>query len=123
MQLFFQMEAQDDFSKEAQDKFIANFNTENDQLEYMHSVLNAYSVNRDAIDYDIENSSVKWHIKRMAKVDLAILRLAITEIKYLNDNDIPAQVAINEAINLAKKFSNEDSGKFINGLLGKVINN
>ena len=123
MQLLFQMEAQNDFSKEAQDKFIQNFNAENDQMDYIHKVLVAYIANKDEIDQDIENASVKWHIERIAKVDLAILRLAITEVKYLKDKDIPTQVAINEAINLAKKFSSEDSGKFINGLLGKVAKN
>ena len=123
MQLLFQMEAQSDFSKDAQDKFLENYNSENDQMNYIHKVLVAYIANKDEIDSDIENSSVKWHLDRIAKVDLAILRLAITEIKYLKDKDIPTQVAINEAINLAKKFSSDESGKFINGLLGKVANN
>ena len=120
MQLFFQMEAQNDFTKDAQDKFLENYTEANDQLGYIHNVLVAYVANQDEIDNDIENASVKWHLERIAKVDLAILRLAITEIKYLHDKDVPAQVAINEAINLAKKYSSEDSGKFINGLLGKV---
>ena len=123
MQLFFQMEAQNDFTKESQEKFLANFNDAKDQLGYIHNVLVAYIANKDEIDNDIEGASVKWHLDRIAKVDLAILRLAITEIKYLKDKDIPSQVAINEAINMAKKYSSEDSGKFINGLLGKVVNN
>ena len=120
MQLIFQMEAQNDFTKAAQDKFIENANVDKDQLDYCQRVLIAYIANKDEIDNDIENASVKWHIDRIAKVDLAILRLAVTEIKYLKDKDIPVQVAINEAVNLAKKFGSEESGKFVNGLLGKV---
>ena len=56
----------------------------------------------------------------MSKVDLAIMRLALGEIKY--GEDVPQAVAINEAINLAKKYSTEQSSKFIHGVLGAIVN-
>jgi N utilization substance protein B len=55
----------------------------------------------------------------MAKVDLAILRLSAAEILYLED--VPDSASINEAVDMAKKFGGDDSGKFINGILGKVV--
>ena len=56
----------------------------------------------------------------MPAVDLAILRLALTEIHYMEN--IPVSVSINEAVNMAKKFSTEKSASFINGVLGKIVN-
>lgn len=68
----------------------------------------------------IDESAINWSISRMANVDIAILRLAIYEIKY--DDDIPMTVAINEAVELAKKYGGENSPKFINGILANVVN-
>ena len=62
---------------------------------------------------------VRWKIDRISKVDLSILRLAIFEILHMNE--IPASVSINEAVELAKKYSSKESASFINGLLGKVL--
>ena len=78
-------------------------------------------LDRDNIDDIIQKSSTSWDIKRIAKVDLSILRVAITEILYLSD--IPDKVSINEAIDLAKKYGDENSYKFVNGLLGKIVKN
>jgi len=68
------------------------------------------------IDNDINRFSTKWKTTRMPKVDLAIMRLAIGEMKYAED--VPHAVAINEAINIAKKYSTDNSAKFIHGVLG-----
>lgn len=73
----------------------------------------------DVIDGLIQESTVGWTKDRIAKVDLAILRLALYEILYRDD--IPDSVSINEAIELAKKYSTDESGSFINGILGKII--
>ena len=120
MQLLFQMEAQNDYTKASQEKFIVNFARENIKDQYIDNCIEAYIANRNDIDKLIEEASDKWHINRMAKVDLAILRLAVTEIKFLKDSDVPNQVSINEAVNMAKKFGSDDSQKFINGILGKI---
>ncbi|MDO5441488.1 MAG: transcription antitermination factor NusB [Bacillota bacterium] len=120
MQLLFQMEAQNDYTKASQEKFIVNFAGENIKDQYIDNCIETYIANRNDIDKLIEEASDKWHINRMAKVDLAILRLAVTEIKFLKDSDVPNQVSINEAVNMAKKFGSDNSQKFINGILGKI---
>lgn len=70
------------------------------------------------IDALINEKSTDWKTKRMNKVDLAILRLAVYEMKW--DEDIPTGVAINEAVELAKRFSGGESPAFVNGVLGRL---
>lgn len=72
----------------------------------------------DDIDAVIEQVSDGWRIERIGKTELAILRLAVYEMKY--DSDVPFKVAINEAVELAKIYCNGDAKSFINGLLAKV---
>lgn len=69
------------------------------------------------IDSMLDEKADKWSVKRMGKVDLTLLRLAIFEIEF--DEDIPTGVAINEAVELAKKFGQNESPAFINGILAK----
>lgn len=71
----------------------------------------------DEIDEKLNMTAEGWQTKRMGKVDLTILRLAVYEIKY--DEDIPTGVAINEAVELAKKFGQDSSPAFVNGVLAK----
>jgi N utilization substance protein B len=73
---------------------------------------------RDAIDEEIKKHAKNWDLPRMAAVDRNILRLAIYEM--LHREDIPPVVSINEAVDIAKKFSTQESGKFVNGILDKV---
>jgi len=73
---------------------------------------------RDAIDEHIKKHVQNWDFNRIAAVDRNILRLAIFEM--LHREDIPFVVSINEAVDIAKKFSTQDSGKFVNGILDKV---
>ena len=118
MKLIFQMEAQNDYSVEMRDKFYKEYAQGASQKEYMNGLLDAIIVNRDVIDSAIDKYSDNWKIGRMAKVDLAITRLAVAEIMLLED--VPDSVAINEAIVIAKKYSTDESSKFINGILGKI---
>ena len=69
------------------------------------------------IDEAINSATSGWDTKRMAKVDLTIIRLAVYEIKY--DDSVPTGVAINEAVELAKKFGQDGSPAFVNGVLAK----
>jgi N utilization substance protein B len=71
------------------------------------------------IDQIISEVSSGWKLNRMGKVDLTILRLAVFEMRF--DDDIPVKVAINEAVELAKKFGGNDSPGFVNGILAKLI--
>lgn len=73
---------------------------------------------REEIDERIKKHAQNWDLHRMAVVDRNVLRLAIYEMLFRDD--IPPVVSINEAVDIAKKFSTEDSGKFVNGLLDKV---
>ena len=72
----------------------------------------------DEIDTLINEHTTGWKTGRMNKVDLTILRLAVYEMKW--DEDVPTGVAINEAVNLAKKYSSEDGASFVNGVLAKL---
>ena len=75
--------------------------------------------NLEEIDKIIsDHLSAKWKLNRISKVSLSILRLAVYEIKYVED--IPSNVSINEAVELSKKFSGEEEYKFVNGILGAV---
>lgn len=84
-------------------------------LDEVNGVLN----NLEIIDEIINKYSSDWKVNRMASSDRNILRLAIYEI--LHRDDIPASVSINEAVEMAKKYGDEKSYKFINGLLGSVV--
>jgi len=72
----------------------------------------------EEIDAILNEKATGWKTSRMNKVDLAILRLAVYEIKW--DDDVPVKVAINEAVELAKKFSGEEGPAFVNGVLAKI---
>jgi N utilization substance protein B len=74
--------------------------------------------NREAIDKQIEALAKNWDFERIAKIDLAILRIAMFEM--LHRTDIPPVVSINEAIDISKEFSNADSKRFINGILDRL---
>ena len=119
MQLLVQTEAQQDFSDELKDSYLANIAGVRNQLDYINTMFEKVKENLQLIDDVIDNNSDRWRVTRMPKVDLAILRLAVAEMLFADD--IPCEVSINEAVNLAKKFSTDDSGKFINGILSKVI--
>ncbi|MFH1826272.1 MAG: transcription antitermination factor NusB [bacterium] len=73
---------------------------------------------REEVDKKISGLAIDWALDRIGKVDRSILRLTIAEI---DQGVTPASVAINEAVELAKKYSNEESGKFINGILGAYV--
>lgn len=74
----------------------------------------------DEIDSSIQSVAQNWNISRMAVVDRNVLRLATYEL--LHCKDIPPKVAINEAIELGKRYSTSNSGEFINGILDKIMN-
>jgi N utilization substance protein B len=76
--------------------------------------------NRTSLDERIQQHAENWDLHRMAVVDRNVLRLAIYEMLFRDD--IPPIVSINEAVDVAKKFSTKDSGKFVNGILDKIKN-
>lgn len=85
---------------------------------YTLELISTLKANRDAIDQTLSQALVDWQLSRLAWIDRDILRLAVTEIQYLG---IPDRVAINEAVELAKRYSGEDGHRFINGVLRRVV--
>lgn len=98
--------------------FVENENIE-EEKKYIKSVLTGICENISEIDAIILSKLKNWNLERIAKIDLAILRLAIYEIKYVED--IPVKVSANEAVELAKMYGNTDSKSFVNGVIAKVI--
>ncbi|MCL2436620.1 MAG: transcription antitermination factor NusB [Clostridiales bacterium] len=119
MQLLFQMEAQNEYSDDIKTTFFKENLKDNNQKEYLEQMYALISEYLPAADDLIESCSENWKIDRMCKVDLAMMRTAVLEIMYMND--IPESVSVNEAVDIAKKYGTEDSGKFVNGVLGKVV--
>ena len=91
--------------------------SEQDQ-EYMKKKYAHVKEHLEEIDAQLNSASRGWKTKRMSRVDLAALRLAVYEMEY--DADVPTGVAINEAVELAKRFGGDASGSFVNGVLGKI---
>ncbi|TCS69581.1 NusB antitermination factor [Faecalimonas umbilicata] len=90
------------------------------EKEYIRIKYAAIAEKVEMIDEKINASVTGWKTSRMGKVDLTILRLAVYEIEW--DEEVPQGVAINEAVELAKRYGGEESPSFINGVLGKIVN-
>ena len=106
-------ELMDDYFEDNQDDLM-----EDTDMEYLADVLEGVLKNKDALDAFIEKYLVKWKLNRISKINLSILRLGTYELLY--KKDIPQKVSISEAVEIAKKFSDETSGAFINGVLDKI---
>lgn len=118
MKLLYQLEFQKD-DREEQINYVLEENSLIDKdRDYVTDVVEGVVKNLSYLDKMIEDLSKGWKIGRISKVDLSIMRLSIYEICFRND--IPYSVSVNEAVELAKKYSNEDAGSFVNGILSKV---
>ena len=94
-------------------------NVKAEDLAYMTQKCNDIIAKLSEIDEAINASTTGWKTSRMGKVDLSIIRLAVYEIKY--EEDVPAKVAINEAVELAKLYGTDNSASFVNGVLAKFV--
>lgn len=119
MQVLFQMSLNNDYSDKALESYLDNFAFGELETEYIVDAIEKVVKNLEFIDSAIETNIQGWEINRLARVDLSILRIAIYEILYRED--IPIQVSINEAIEISKKYSTEDSFRFVNGVLGGFV--
>jgi transcription antitermination protein NusB len=88
-------------------------------IEYITNILRGVTENTEKIDNIISKYLINWKIDRLSKIDLSILRLAVYEITF--EEEIPSIVSINEAIELAKEYSPDITGAFINGVLGRLV--
>ncbi|GAE87657.1 transcription antitermination factor NusB [Acetivibrio straminisolvens] len=118
MKLLYQLEIQKDSKEEQVNNTLEQYDLNDNDREYILDIVKGVFDHKEEIDRAIEKYSKGWKLSRISKVDLAILRLAVYEICYRED--IPFTVSINEAVELAKNYSGEESGSFINGILGKV---
>ena len=87
-------------------------------LGFCNEILTAYKDNKDEIEMGLKKYLVGYNLERVYKIDLALMYVAVTEIKYLNT---PSAVAVNEVVEIAKLYSTEKSPKFINGVLSSYI--
>lgn len=123
MELLFQIS----INKDSVGEVIENFkeNTDYDineiDMDYVKRILNGVQENVEDIDNTIEKHLISWKLNRISRINLAILRLCTYEMLY--ENDIPDKVSINEALELAKKYSEDKSVPFLNGVLDKIIKN
>ncbi len=100
------------------DYWAQNPDFEEEVREFANRLARGTSENRKEIDSIIQKAADNWELERMAVVDRNIMRFAVFELIFCED--IPPKVTINEAVNIAKKFSQEESGKFVNGVLDKI---
>lgn len=100
--------------------YIENNNlTDKNAQKYIKDAVNGIQSNKEEIENQIKkNLKEDWKIERISKIDLAILKLAIYEIKY---TETPFKVVINEAVELAKKYGEDTSKNFVNGILASVV--
>lgn len=118
MHILFQMDAQDDCSEELRDLLLDGKSIPKQHQDYIDAIFAIIKAHLPELDDLINRHSDKWETSRMPKTDLAILRLATAEIVFAND--IPEAVSIDEAVEMSKKYGNESSHKFVNGVLGKI---
>jgi N utilization substance protein B len=88
--------------------------------DYVEWIVAGTLAHRDEIDQQISELAKDWKLERMGGVDRAITRMAIFEIKYGEDK-VPPRAAVNEAVELAKHFGSDESGRFVNGILGSLV--
>jgi N utilization substance protein B len=137
MRLLYQMSLMNDYSDSVRDGFLANeaeyigdmgedhtcifdgSRGEKPDIPYFNWVLSLVLSNLEDVDALINEASSKWKTPRMGKIDLSILRLAVTEITYMDD--ISDSISANEAVILAKKYGTDKSQAFINGVISGVI--
>ncbi len=99
-------------------RFLAEGGLSEENDAFVRELVSKVIQNKEKIDHNIQKFATAWPIEQIPVVDRNILRLAIFEILF--DNKVSVKVAINEAVELAKKFGSDNSPKFVNGVLGSV---
>lgn len=119
VQILYQHEMNPQPIAEVTDSFWEQFPKADDEVKkFTHRLVNETLAHLQEIDAAISKAIDHWELTRVVILDKNIMRLAVCELLYFDD--IPPKVALNEAVNLAKKFSQEESGKFVNGVLDKI---
>lgn len=100
-------------------RFQEEFDVPRDVVEYADLLVQGIFLHRDQLDQTIQAASSHWKLPRMALVDLNVMRIALFEIKFAA-SPLPPKVAINEAVEIAKRYGSTDSGSFVNGILDQA---
>lgn len=121
MELLFSMTLSKNTLEETMETFIEEYEMKikTVDVEYINGLLKIVEDNMEAIDTKIEESLTNWKLDRISKVNISILRIAMAEILFLDE--VPGKVAINEALEIARKYSDEKSISFVNGVLDKAF--
>lgn len=116
----YQIEVQKELNEEQIELFFENYEiTDTNAMEYIKDLVNGIEKEKEAIsDIIANNLKSDWKIERISKINLSLLKLAIYEIKY---KQLPYKVVINEVVELAKKYGEDTSHSFINGILASVV--
>ena len=117
--LMFEYEVQKNSPEEMLAYLYENVAEPGKQKEYLETVVKTAVEHLGEIDAVIEKNTNGWKINRLPKVTLAVLRVAVCEMLYMDD--ISDGIAINEAVEIAKKYHDEKNGKFVNGILSSVF--
>ncbi|MFH1790761.1 MAG: transcription antitermination factor NusB [Candidatus Omnitrophota bacterium] len=119
LKILYAVNIRKDTAAECMDDFWKNQGVKNDEVREFASYLVAgVTENIHAIDEMLRKYATNWQLERMAVVDKNIMRIAAFELLYADN--IPAKVTINEAVEMAKKYGDKDSSKFVNGILDKI---
>lgn len=105
--------------KKLAEEYIQRHSSGSEEGAYCRRLLQTYWDHEKRIDQHIESAADRWRLERLAVVDRSVLRLAATEL--LEFDDVPARVTLDEAIELAKRYSTEKSGAFVNGVLDRIL--
>jgi transcription antitermination protein NusB len=120
LQMMFQAEfAPPSAAAEILKRFQEEFDVPKDVVEYAELLTQGIFLHKDQIDGAIQSASAHWKIQRMALVDLNVMRIAVFEMKFAA-SPLPPKVAINEAVEIAKRYGSTDSGSFVNGILDQT---
>ena len=106
--------------KDIVERNIKNFGPGLEELNFISQLIDGITAHMPEIDKVIETAAPEWPIAQIAMIDRNVLRIGLFELLYSDKNEVPPKVAINESIELAKTFSGQTSGKFVNGVLGTV---
>jgi N utilization substance protein B len=115
MQLLYAMEIAGTTAGEVLPGVLESQPIADDQKKYGMNLVDLVQAHREELDEEIKAASVHWEIDRMAKIDRIVIRIAMVELLYVPD--VPTKVAVSEAVQIATKFSMDESGSFVNGLL------
>ena len=119
MDMYFEEPVEDEILQDGTEEILHNPQADMQDMTYLKDKVGKILENVEELDNAINAVAEGWKTGRMGRVELTILRLALFEMRY--DDTVPMKVAINEAVELAKKFGGNDSPAFVNGILAKLV--